>query len=70
MLHDFDEACHHKERCSKDHPRIIYGKRVGGRFVVYINTAAKPAARAATEVTDKINDNDDIVATVSVKQHA
>ena len=69
MFHNFDEACRHEEICSKEHPVVVSGNRAGDRSVGRVGTAAKPAAGADMEVTDTINNYDDIVTTVSYRQN-
>ena len=70
MLHNFGEACRHEERCSKDPLIVISGKRDGGRSGGRVITTSKLAVGAAIEVADIRNDDDDIVTTVSARQHA
>ena len=73
IFHDFNKACRHEERCSKEPPIVISGKifdsRSGGGLG-RIGTTDKRPAEAAMEVTDTRNKNDDIVLTIYDIQHA
>ena len=69
MFYDFDEACPHKERFSKDLPVIIYRKRDGFKSGGCIVTATKPASGADMEVTYLISNDYDIIMTIYTRQH-
>ena len=70
MIHDFDEAFRHEERWSKEPHVVVSGNRADGSSGVRVGTVANPTDRVAMKVTDTRKSDDDIVTTISDRQHA
>ena len=67
MFHNFEKACHYEERCSKDTPIIVYGKRAGDRSRICVRTSAKTTYGDDTKITDTSNSYEGIVMTIYTK---